>query len=152
MTKTKPTVPIKRDLIIATLIILALYLAAISLPINSKAKDIYLDITVEQPLIPDLSFQRPNLKITNIDATVKDATFLTAPEFLGFLGIAESGKIKLVSYTTSKKDTITADPITVTTSTTLRSVINAVPLSEKTITITLYDNNKLVQTETLELP
>ncbi|MFA4870820.1 MAG: hypothetical protein WC623_21665 [Pedobacter sp.] len=128
-------------------IIATIYLALITIPISDKTNDVYLDMTITKPI--NVVIPQP-LEFSDVTATVKRSTFLESPN-LGCL-IGCSGTIKLTASTPSVTTTKNLDPIYITSSVSTRIVLKKVPLTEKTVTLKLFENNVVTSTKEVIIP
>lgn len=139
------------NILIVVFVLFLIYLAAVTLPVSSSKKDIYIDLSLYQPGT-DITWSglvAPPLEITNIDATIKTSTLLSTPTFLA--NILYSGNIKVVASTQSISSVATTEPVLVWTSRGIRIILKDVPISENTVSIKLYNDNNLIQTKVVTL-
>lgn len=142
MTKQKYTDP-NVTLTILVVAALILYFAAIVIPIGDK-NDVYIDFTVQKELTG-------SPKLIQVTARVQPSTLTEAPEFMGAIFGLQAGDVSVSAETLTVKKLIKIGDVTSGLDAKKRIILKNVPLTEKQVTLTLYEGTTLRETKVINL-
>jgi len=129
------------NMIFFLLIISVIYTLLITVPVNNNVRDIYVDVTITKPLVGDAAF-------TSLNVYAQPHTVLSAPA-LG--SIISSGTVVVMVSAPSRSTQSNIGTIYRSFSTNSRIVLKSVPINENDVTVKLYEDNTLTQTEKVTL-
>lgn len=141
----------KKDInvILGIMLVTVLYLSAVTIPISSSTKDVYIDMIVEKPSPDITNWLNNDVRFNRISATSSASTLISTPEFLGAL--LSSGDIMVDAEAGGKRTSQTFGTISQLGTGQFKMVLKNVPNNENLLTLKLYENMKLVQTKTVEI-
>lgn len=140
MAPKKPK-PNPLDFIIFILILATAYTAAITIPISSEYKDVYVKAVIEKPLIG-------SVKLAEVEVTAQPYTLISTPSMASILA---SGKVTLKAETDTIKTKKVIGEIYRTSEEEAVLVLKKVPLDENRVTLTVYEGTELADTMEVQI-